>query len=136
MKGQLNVSTPKQYLDALEEPRKTEVKKLHALIRKAVPKLKPFICQGMLAYGPFMYRSKSGREEKQWFKLGIANNAAAISLYACATDERGYVAERYKAALPKASIGKSCIRIKKVDDLDPKVLVKLFKETEKKGFGF
>ena len=30
MKGQLKVSTPKEYLDALPEPRKTEVKKLHA----------------------------------------------------------------------------------------------------------
>ena len=132
MKGQLKVSTPKQYLDALEEPRKTEVKKLDALIRKAVPKLEPFICQGMLAYGRYTYRSKSG--EKEWFKLGIANNAAAISLYACAADERGYVAERYKDALPKANIGKSCVRIKKVDDLDEKALVKLIKETAKIGF--
>lgn len=133
MKGQLKVSTPKQYLDALEEPRRSEVKKLDALIRKTVPKLKPFICQGMLAYGRFTYRSKS--TEKEWFKIGIANNAAAISLYACAADERGYVAERYKDALPKANIGKSCVRIKKVDDLDAKVLAKLLKETEKVGFG-
>lgn len=134
MRGQLAVATPKQYLAALEEPRRSEVKALDALIRKAVPKLEPFILNGMLAYGKFRYRTKAGKE-MDWFKLGIASNKAAISLYCCAADERGYVAERYKEALPKASIGKSCVRIKKVADLDPVALTKLLKETAKLGFG-
>lgn len=134
MKGQLAVSTPREYLESLEEPRRTEVVKLDAFVRKTVPKLEAFIHAGMLAYGPTRYRSKSGKEG-DWFKIGIASNKAAISLYACAADERGYVAERYKAALPGASIGKSCVRIKKLDDLDLKELRKLLKETEKVGFG-
>lgn len=134
MSGQLKVTTPKQYLESLDEPRRTEVKRLDAFVRKTVPKLKPFIHGGLLAYGPFKYRSKSGREG-DWFKIGIASNKAAISLYACAADERGYVAERYKKALPAASIGKSCVRIKKLEDLDLKVFAKLLKETEKIGFG-
>ena len=134
MEGQLAVSTPKQYLAALDEPRRTEVAKLDAFVRKTVPRLAPFIHAGMLAYGPFRYRSKSGREG-DWFKIGIASNQAAISLYACAADERGYVAERYRDELPHANIGKSCIRIKHLADLDLKVLGRLLKETEKIGFG-
>lgn len=134
MSGQLKVTTPRQYLESLDEPRRTEVTRLDAFVRKTVPKLEPFIHGGLLAYGPIKYRSKSGREG-DWFKIGIASNKAAISLYACAADERGYVAERYKKALPAASIGKSCVRIKKLEDLDLKVFAKLLKETEKIGFG-
>jgi hypothetical protein len=134
MKGQLKVSTPKQYLESLKEPRRSEVAKLDAFVRKTVPKLEPFIHAGMLAYGPLKYRTKNGREQ-DWFKIGIASNKAAISLYACAADERGYVAERYKDALPAADIGKSCVRIKKVDDLDLSALRQLLKETEKISFG-
>ena len=133
MKGQLKVSTPKQYLESLEEPCRSEVTQLDALVRKTVPKLKAFIHAGMLAYGPLKYRTKAGRE-MDWFKISIASNKSAISLYACAADERGYVAERYKEALPGANIGKSCVRIKKMADLDLKALQKLLKETEKFGY--
>lgn len=135
MKGQrFDVSTPKEYLAALDEPRRAEVKALDAFIRKTVPKLKPYIHAGMLAYGKFRYRTKAGKES-DWFKVGISSNKAAISLYCCASDEQGYVAERYQAALPKASIGKTCVRIKRFEDLELRAFAKLLKETEKKGFG-
>jgi hypothetical protein len=133
MKGQLDVSTPKEYLAALEEPRRSQVAKLDKLVRKSAPKLKPFIHSGMLAFGPCHYKYASGREG-DWFRIGIASNASYISLYACAADERGYVAERYKAQLPKAKIGKSCVRFKKLEDLDLKVLEALIKETAKTDF--
>src|SRR5690242_11974837 len=104
MKGQSKTAkTPKEYIAELEEPRRTDIAKLDRLIRKTVPKLKPFIHAGMLAYGPFHYKYASGREG-DWFKIGVASNASYISLYACGLDARGYVAERYKARLPKAKI--------------------------------
>ena len=65
---------------------------------------------------------------------GFAINANYISLYACGADERGFVAERYKAKLPKAKIGKSCVRFKKLADLDLKALEALLKETAKMEF--
>jgi uncharacterized protein YdhG (YjbR/CyaY superfamily) len=81
MKGQLRASTPAEYLAQLEEPRKTEVAALDALIRKVAPKLEPFIHIGILAYG-----------------------------------------------LPKAKIGKGCVRFKRLGDLDPAALKKLIRE--------
>lgn len=117
----------------LDEPRKTDIARLHKLIRKTAPKLKPFILKGMLAYGPFHYKYASGREG-DWCRIGLASNKSYISLYACAADARGYVAERYKKKLPKASIGKSCVRFKRVDDLDLDVLTALIKETAKVGW--
>ena len=60
----------------------------------------------MLAYGPWHYKYASGREG-DWFRIGVASDKNYISLYICASDGDGYVAERYKAALPKANIGKA-----------------------------
>lgn len=134
MKGQIEAATPKEYIAKLAEPRRSQVAKLHRLIRKAVPELRPFILNGMLAYGPFHYRYATGREG-DWFRVGVASNKAYISLYACAADDRGYVAERYRKRLPRANIGKSCVRFKTLDDLDLGALEALLRETAKTGFG-
>src|SRR6185369_12850844 len=107
--------------------------RLHQIIRKAVPKLAPGMMSGMIGYGPFHYRYASGREGDT-FKIALSSNKSYISLYACAADARGWVAERYKKLLPKANIGKSCVRFKKVDDLDLSALNALLKETEKTGY--
>ena len=134
MKGQLDVATPEEYIAALDEPRRGEVARLDRLIRETVPELEPHIRSGMIGYGPFHYRYASGREG-DWFRVGLASNKKYISLYACAADERGYVAERYRDRLPKASIGKSCVRFKRVDDLDEGALRELLRETAAGTFG-
>ncbi|MCX6629436.1 MAG: DUF1801 domain-containing protein [Candidatus Solibacter sp.] len=127
MKGQLKAETPAEYIAQLEEPRKSDVAALDALIRKVAPKLEPFIHSGMLAYGPLHYKSASGCEG-DWFHIGVASNQNYISLYICASGETGYVAERYKEVLPKANIGKSCVRFKRLSDLDQAALKKLIRE--------
>ncbi len=122
--GQLDVSTPAEYIAALEEPRRADVARLDDLIRASAPSLEAFIRSGMLAYGPFRYRYASGREG-DWFRVGVASNKRYISLYACVADDGGYVAERFRSRLPKADIGKSCVRFKRLGDLDEAVLVEL-----------
>jgi hypothetical protein len=134
LKGQRKVSTQAEYLASLDEPRRSDVAALDALVRRCAPELEPFIHSGMLAYGPFHYRYASGREG-DWFRIGIASNAAYISLYCCAADEKGYVAERFKDLLPKAKIGRSCVRFRKLAQLDLNVLAQLIRETAQTGFG-
>ena len=87
---------------------------------------------GMLGYGPFHYRYASGREGDAC-KLSIASNASYISMYCFASDEKGYVAERYVDRLPRAGIGKTCVMIEKLADLDEKSLVALIEETATMG---
>jgi hypothetical protein len=124
MKGQLAVSTPEEYLASLAEPRRSEVAALHALIRKTAPKLEPFILKGILAYGPHRFKYASGREG-DWFRIGVSSNASYISLYA------GTAAQAYKKELPKANIGRACVRFKRLSDLDQKVLARLIKDCAK-----
>ncbi len=127
MKGQLKVATPKEYLSKLKEPRKSEVTALDALIRRAAPGLEPFILKGMLGYGQWHYKYASGREV-DWFRIGVASNANYISLYICACDGKGYIPERYKKVLPKARIGRACVRFKRLSDLDEAALTKMIRE--------
>jgi hypothetical protein len=46
-------------------------------------------------------------------------------------DVGGYVAEKSRSELPKADIGKSCIRLKRLDDLNLDVLAKVLKGSER-----
>jgi hypothetical protein len=72
---------------------------------------------GMIGYGKEHYKTKSGREG-DWFIIGLASNKNYISVYCCAAYDGKYVAEHNKEKLAKASIGKSCIRYKKFEDID------------------
>src|SRR6059036_1918307 len=111
--------TPEEYLAGVDETRRADLRRLHGLIRKTLPKLKPHIMGGMgtnmIAYGTFHYKSASGREG-DWAIVSLAAQKNYISLYVCVVDAKdgAYLAERYKDKLPKASIGRSCIRFKRL----------------------
>lgn len=123
-----SATTVEDYIDGLEEPRKGEILRLHELIRKTVPNLKPHIQSGMLGYGSYHYKYASGNEG-DWMIIGLSSRKNYISVYVNAVTPDGqYVAENYKSALPKASVGKSCIRFKKLDDVDQKTLVRIIKQ--------
>ena len=117
-----------------DDGRRADLERLHALVRAAAPDLEPTMRFGMMGYGEFHYRYASGREG-DWFRIGIASNKRYVSLYCCAADERGYVAERYRDRLPKASIGRSCVRFSRLADLDEDVLRELVRESAATPFG-
>ena len=129
---QPKATTVKEYIDSLEEPRKSEIKALHQLIRKSAPTLKPVVLSGMLGYGKYHYKYPSGREGDT-ATVSLASQKNYISLYAFAIVDGQYVAEKYRARLPKASIGKSCIRFKKLEAVDLGVLAELLQDCEKAG---
>ena len=121
------IKTPAQYFASLAEPRRSEVRALHDAIRKAVPKLKPEMIGGFLGFGKYRYRYESGREGDTGVVM-LASQKNYISLYlGCADDES--LAEKNKSRLGKVSVGKCCIRFKKLADLDLKVAMELVKET-------
>lgn len=119
-----------EYLSLIEEPRKSEIVKLHEFIKKTIPSLKSHFASNMLGYGTFHYKGKSGREG-DWPIIALASQKNYISLYVCSVKNGMYIAEYYKKDLPKANIGKSCIRFKKVADVDLKVIEKILKEVSK-----
>jgi hypothetical protein len=128
-----DAADPAAYIAALDEPRRGEVERLDALIRANAPALGPaFLQSGMLAYGPFHYAYGSGREG-DWFLIGLASRKAYISLYVMAAGDGGYLAESYRDRLPKADIGKSCVRIKRLSDVDLDVVAELIRQAAEVG---
>jgi hypothetical protein len=123
-----SATSPEDYIAQIDEPRRSDIQTLHDLIRQEVPQLEPFMLYGMIGYGPHHYKYASGREG-DWSRLALASQKNYISLYVTCTNEEGYVAEAYKEKLPKANIGKSCIRFKRLADVDLVVLRELFRKT-------
>lgn len=126
--------TVAEYIALINEPRRSDIKQLHAFIQKSVPKLKSFLLGGMIGYGPFHYKYPSGREG-DWARISLASQKNYISVYVCDVKNGKYVAESSKHLLPKASIGKSCIRFKKIDDIDLPNLKKVIIEGARSPFG-
>jgi hypothetical protein len=133
MQGKSDAATPEEYIGRLDEPRRGEIRALHELIRRTVPELEPTMDFGMLGYGKYHYRYPSGREG-DWQLVGVASNKNYISLYVTAVaPDGGYLAEAYQEQLPKASIGKSCIRFKRLGDVDQEVLERLLRNAADAG---
>ena len=121
-----------ELISKIDEPRRSEIKKIHEFIRKIVPNLPVGLYGAIIGYGNYHYKYSSGREG-DWMLIGLASQKNYISLYICATENGEYLAEKNKEELPKASVGKSCIRFKKLEDVNLEVLKKLILKAEKLG---
>ena len=117
--------------------REPAVRELDALIQAAAPSLTPVVAVGMygnmLGYGLMKYKPKSAKEETEWPLLMLGAQKNHLALYVCATDADGtYIAELYADRLGKVSIGKSCIRFKKLDDLNLDVVQEMLAHLNKR----
>lgn len=123
-------TSARDWLARLPEDRRADVEALDALIRRCAPALKPVFSPklGMMGYGPYHYRYASGREGES-FHIALASQVQHLSLYLSCTDGAGaYVAEKHRAALKPASVGRSCIRFRRLEQMDLGVLEKVVRE--------
>lgn len=107
---------PDAWLAALDDVRGPQLEELDARIRKVAPGLRRYVNRGFLSYGDYSYRGKSGREG-EWMCIALASNKQYISFYAGPIGLESYVAR-----LPKANLGRGCIRFKRVSDVDLEVI--------------
>jgi uncharacterized protein YdhG (YjbR/CyaY superfamily) len=120
----------KEYFDMLPKERREPLEFLHAFIQKIAPSLKPNFLYNMPGYGSFKYKNYK-KEILQWPIIALASQKNYISVYVCAVKDGEYIAEKNKDTLGKVSVGKSCIRFKKLEDLNLKTLEKVIKLAEK-----
>lgn len=129
-------TTVKEYIAAVPEQRQEIIQFLHAFIQKAAPKLKPHFAYNMLGYGSFPYTSSYNKKEIMWPLVALANQKAYVSIYVCSVVDKKYLAETYAKELGKVNVGKSCIRFKKLEDVNLPVLKKVIQLAAKHpGFG-
>jgi len=116
----------KEYFGMLVKERREPMEFLHKFIQKTAPKLKPNFLYNMPGYGSFTYKN-SKKEVLNWPIIALASQKNYISIYVCAIDAGEYIAEKYKNELGKVSVGKSCIRFKKLEDINLKTLGRVIK---------
>ena len=119
-----------EYLSMVPDDRKKDFNFLHAFIQKAVPKLKPYFASNMIGYGSFYYLD-SKRQKKDWPIISLANQKNYISIYVCTVIEDKAAAEKYKKELGTLSKGVSCIRFKKIEEINLETLKTVLKIAEK-----
>ncbi len=121
---------PDEYINLIEELRRADIQALDVLIRATAPQLDRKLFGSIIGYGSSHYQSKSGRSG-EWFTIGLASQKNYISVYICIVEDGEYLPEKYKDQFPKASIGKSCIRFKKLENIDQEMLVSLINKAVK-----
>ncbi|MFO7670114.1 MAG: DUF1801 domain-containing protein [Bacteroidales bacterium] len=80
----------------------------------------------MIGFGSYHYKSERSRQEGDWPLIGFSPRKAAISLYVYTGAEEH---EHLLEGLGKYKMGKACIYIKKLSDINKDVLKKLMNET-------
>lgn len=107
------------------------LRRLDKLIRQSGPGLKPYLLEtesmSGLGYGKYRYRYASGKEG-DWCVIGLAVQKNNFCLYVCIGRNGKYLAEIYRDRLGKVSCGKSCIRFKKIEDLNLEVIKEICEE--------
>jgi uncharacterized protein YdhG (YjbR/CyaY superfamily) len=126
----VKATTVEEYINILPHERREIVEFLHKYIQKVAPSLKPHFAYNMLGYGNFKYKNYK-KEIIDWPTVALASQKNYISLYVCAVENGEYLAEKNKKELGKVSVGKSCIRFKKLDDLNLDALEDVIKKAEK-----
>lgn len=109
------------FLAALPEPRQSDCRQLAALMQQATGSPAVLWGSGIVGFGEHHYRYASGREG-DWFELGFAPRAKAITLYLTS------------GALPDAALlerlgphttGKGCLYVKRLADVDAAALAEV-----------
>jgi len=126
----VKATTRQEYFDALPDERREILESLDAFIQKHAPTLKPNFLYNMPGYGSFTCKNYK-KELIEWPTIAVASQKNYVSLYICAVDKDGYIAEHFKSDLGKANVGKSCIRFKKFEDLNLDTLKKIIHSAEK-----
>lgn len=80
----------------------------------------------IIGFGSYHYTSERSRQEGDWPLVGFSPRKAAISLYVYTGAEEH---EHLLEGLGKYKMGKACIYVKKLSDINTDVLKKLMKET-------
>lgn len=117
------------YLDEIANPeRQSDCRRLHDLMLDIVgepPKIwGSKLSSGIVGFGEYHYKYDSGREGDA-LRLGFANRAANISIYIMP----GYQDfSEQLSRLGKHKIGKACLYIKRLSDIDEAVLREIMVE--------
>jgi hypothetical protein len=110
------------FLDGIEpEGRREDCRAVAQLMREVTGEEPVLWGPSIVGFGSYHYRYESGREG-DWFLTGFAPRKQALTLYIMAGFPRF---DELMERLGKYKTGKSCLYVKRLDDLDLDVLREL-----------
>lgn len=114
-----------EFIGKIEEPRYSDIIKLVEIGQRLTQK-EPKLWGSIIGFGNLHYKYKTGHEGDMPL-FGFANRKQAITLYV------SYTLEKYEQlkSLGKFTIGKSCLYVKKLSDINLDVLESLIVEANK-----
>ena len=114
------------FLDAVDDPQqRADVKKIAAMMRAATGEPPKMWGPSIVGYGSYHFRYASGRGG-DWFLTGFSPRKQNISVYIMP----GFSSfERQLGKLGKYKTGKSCLYIRRLADVDEKVLGRLIDQS-------
>jgi hypothetical protein len=80
----------------------------------------------IIGFGKYHYKSERSRQEGDWPLVGFSPRKAALSLYVYSGCEGQ---DELLKTLGKFKMGKACIYVKRLSDINPEVLKKLIRST-------
>lgn len=115
-----------EFLDSVEDGRQREdSKKISAMMAKATGAKPKMWGASIVGFGERTIKSESGREV-DWLEIGFAPRKANLSLYLNIGE--GWD-EKALSKLGKHKTGKGCLYIKKLEDVDEKILEKMIERS-------
>jgi hypothetical protein len=125
------------YLD-FDPERKSDLVRLHKLMREAAPDLSRYFHKGtpagdagmrmqMIGYGRFHYAIKSGKAIA-WPVIGIALQKSYISIYIAVTRQDVPIVQAYAGQLGELRMGRNNFSFERFDDLEIAGVSALFAE--------
>ena len=130
LKTKKNDASVDAFLEKIADPRRREDAVAVAAMMKAVTKQEPKMWgSSIVGFGSYHYKYASGREG-DWFAIGLSPRKDSLTVYI----SRGF--RDYPELMDKLGnykTGQSCLYIKRLTDVDQKVLKQLMTRAFKAG---
>jgi len=126
LKTQPTTESVRDFIDGIADDTKRRDCRAVMKIMKKVTKARPKMWgSSIVGYGKYQYKYASGREG-EWFTAGFSPRAQSLTLYIM-SGFREYAGLMKK--LGKHTTGKSCLYIKRLDDIDLTILEELIERS-------
>jgi len=109
------------YIDTIEDESKRDDAREILKMMKEVTGEEPKMWSSMVGFGTYTYKYASGTTG-EWFRTGFAARKGNITLYIMPGFDLNTLPGKLMEKLGKYKTGKSCLYIKKLTDVDVKVL--------------
>ena len=126
-KTKKNDGSVQEFLDSVDNPkRQADAFKILDLMKDVTGEEPVMWGKSLVGFGSYDYKYASGREGS-WFRVGFSPRKASMTLYIMPGFDRY---DELLGELVKYKIGKSCLYINKLEDVNFDVLRELVKQSD------